>query len=95
MSIRNALPTPNRFSTTAVKEVNVEESIAWKGHLVGKLFPPLKSAFNAIKTAIELYNYPDGERALQKQPIIIYNSPLVFTQWDHVGEANNIEPVTT
>lgn len=77
--------------------------------------PPIKSAFNAIKTAIrkalyirqqdyevvllrdqkilvKLRNKIDGERALHKQLIIIYNSLLIFTEWDHVGEANDIEP---
>lgn len=81
MSIRNELPTPNRFSTTALQEVNVEESIAWKGHLVGKLFPPLKSAFNAIKTAIEkvLYTRQQDYEVILTEKELYKSSLLSFT----------------
>lgn len=44
------------------------------------------------KILIKLPNKVDGERAVHKQPIIIYNSMLVVTEGDYVGEASDIEP---
>lgn len=48
------------------------------------------SNVNAGKLFIK-FKELDLERAEHKQPIIIYNSLLVFKEWDGSGEAYNIE----